>query len=113
VTNGCNRNSAPSRETESLTNIFTGIRIHAIDLASRWIETRGARWRGARQAIVAFEAQCGRGKDFFIWIRRNPLISPDSAKGIQGNPSFFSWIPLDFLGFIWQRNRTGRFASGA
>jgi len=26
------------------------------------------------------------------------LKSPDSAKRIQGNPSFFSWIPLVFLG---------------
>jgi hypothetical protein len=41
-----------------------------------------------------------RGKDFFIWIRRNPLKSPDSAKGIQGNPSFFPWFYLDFLAFI-------------
>jgi hypothetical protein len=41
------------------------------------------------------------GKNFFIWNRRNPLKSPDSAKGIQGNPSFFVWIPLDFLGFSW------------
>ena len=26
-------------------------------------------------------------EEFFIWIRCNPLKSPDSAKGIQGNPS--------------------------
>ena len=39
--------------------------------------------------------------EFFIWIRRNPLKSPESAKGIQGNPSFFSWNCLDLLGFIW------------
>jgi hypothetical protein len=38
-------------------------------------------------------------KDFFIWIRCNPLKSPDSTKGIQGNASFFPWISLDFLGF--------------
>jgi hypothetical protein len=75
--------------------------------------TRGALARARDRRFVAFEAQCDRGKDFFIWIRRNPLIRPDSAKGIQGNPSFFSWIYLDLLGFIWRRNRTGRFASGA
>jgi hypothetical protein len=40
-------------------------------------------------------------KIFFIWIRRNPLKSPESAKGIQGNPSFFAWNYLGFLGFIW------------
>src|SRR5580704_19795129 len=33
----------------------------------------------------------GAGKDFFIWIRCNPLKSPDSAKEIQAF----------FLGFIW------------
>ena len=34
-------------------------------------------------------------KNFFIWIRRNPLKSPDSTKEIQGNPSYFPWIYLD------------------
>ena len=27
-----------------------------------------------------------RAANFFIWIRHNPLKSPNSAKGIQGNP---------------------------
>jgi hypothetical protein len=39
-----------------------------------------------------------REKRFFIWIRRNPLISPDSAKEIQGNASFFAWFSLVLLG---------------
>jgi hypothetical protein len=52
------------------------------------------------QKTVAFEAQCDRGKDFFTWIRRNPLITLDSAKGIQGNASFFAWIYLLLLAFI-------------
>src|ERR1700733_15050208 len=39
--------------------------------------------------------------DFFIWICRNPLKSRESAKGIQGNPSSFPWIPLVLLGFPW------------
>jgi hypothetical protein len=81
-------------------------------LSDRWIEP-AERWRRSEHGAVTFEAQCDRGEDFFIWIRRNPLISPDSAKGIQGNPSFFSWIPLDFLGFIWRRNWTDGFASDA
>ena len=46
--------------------------------------------------------QCDPEEDFFIWIRRNPLKSPVSAKGIQGNPSFFPWICLDFLAAIEQ-----------
>jgi hypothetical protein len=29
----------------------------------------------------------GPGGIFFIWIRYNPLKSPNSAKEIQGNPS--------------------------
>jgi hypothetical protein len=35
--------------------------------------------------------------DFFIFFGCNPLKSPDSAKGIQGNASLFAWISLDFL----------------
>jgi len=34
--------------------------------------------KGAGNAVVTFEAQCDTGKDFFIWIRCNPLKSPDS-----------------------------------
>src|SRR5258707_4397534 len=41
----------------------------------------------------------GSAGKFFIWIRRNPLKSPDSAKGIQGNASLFPWIPLVLLAF--------------
>jgi hypothetical protein len=37
-----------------------------------------------------------RGKDSLIWIRRNPLKSLDSAKGIHGNPSFFPWSQDDY-----------------
>jgi hypothetical protein len=39
-----------------------------------------------------------RRANFFIWIRCNPLKSPDSTKGIQGNPRSFAWFSLDFLG---------------
>jgi hypothetical protein len=46
------------------------------------------------------EARVKTGRDFFIWIRRNPLKSPDSAKGIQGNASYFPWFSLDSFGFI-------------
>jgi hypothetical protein len=55
------------------------------------------------------EAQRGgnrQGKNFFIWIRCNPLKSPESAKEIQGNASFFAWFYLDLLGFIWTARRT-------
>jgi hypothetical protein len=43
------------------------------------------------------ERENGR-ENFFIWNRRNPLKSPNSAKGIQGNPSFFC---LDFRRLSW------------
>src|ERR1700757_1521527 len=33
----------------------------------------------------------------FLFFARNPLKSPDSAKGIQRNPSFFPWFYLDSL----------------
>jgi hypothetical protein len=39
-------------------------------------------------------------QDFFIWIRRNHLKSPNSTKGIQGNASLFIWISLFLLAFI-------------
>src|SRR3984957_2720633 len=38
-----------------------------------------------------------RAANFFIWIRHNPLKSPDSTKGIQGNPRNFPWFSLHFL----------------
>jgi hypothetical protein len=50
------------------------------------------------------EAQPGENREpkkFFIWIRSNPLKSPESAKEIQGNASFFAcliWICLDLFG---------------
>jgi hypothetical protein len=44
-------------------------------------------------------------KKIFIWIRCNPLKSPDSAKGIQGNPSFFAWFYLVLLGLSWHARR--------
>jgi hypothetical protein len=47
-----------------------------------------------------------REKNYFIFFARNPLKNPDSAKGIQGNPSLFPWIYLDLLGFIWPRGRS-------
>jgi hypothetical protein len=34
--------------------------------------------------------------DFFIWIRRNPLKSPNSAKEMQGNARIFPWFFLAF-----------------
>ena len=39
------------------------------------------------------------GGAFFVWIAGNPLKSPESDKGIQENPSPFSWSGLVWLGF--------------
>jgi len=71
----------------------------------------GRRWRSGsgeterQNAFEMFRSQSGRRVEaegnFFIWIRCNPLKSPDSAKENQGNASFFSWIYLVLLGFIW------------
>jgi hypothetical protein len=36
-------------------------------------------------------------EQFFIWIRCNPLKSPDSAKEIQGNASNFPWFYLNLF----------------
>jgi hypothetical protein len=37
------------------------------------------------------------GERFFYFFAHNPLKSPNSAKGIQGNASFFPWFYLDLL----------------
>jgi hypothetical protein len=51
------------------------------------------------RAQTAHSAQGTKeGKDFFVWIRRNPLKRPDSAKGIQEIQSLFPWISLDLFG---------------
>jgi hypothetical protein len=53
-----------------------------------------------RSVDETFKTQCDTEEVFFVWIRCNPLKSPVSAKGIQGNPSFFPWICLDFLALL-------------
>jgi hypothetical protein len=74
--------------------------IHAIkfEFARLGVVELGPPGKKDEARFVTFWAQCDAGKDFFIWIRRNPLKSPDSAKGIQGNPSFFAWFYLVLLG---------------
>src|SRR3984885_12932555 len=52
---------------------------------------------GNHAALGPFFGEGARRKDFFIWIRSNPLKSPDSAKRIQGNPSNSIWISLDLF----------------
>jgi hypothetical protein len=41
--------------------------------------------------------------NFFLWVARNPLKSPESGEGIQINPreiqARFSWFFLVWLGF--------------
>ena len=41
---------------------------------------------------MTFKAQCDTEKEFSIWIRCNPLKSPDSAKEKQGNAGFGAFI---------------------
>jgi hypothetical protein len=43
-------------------------------------------------------------KKFFIWIRCNPLKSPNSTKGIQGNASDFPCICLVLAWRIWSKS---------
>ena len=47
--------------------------------------------------LGAASDRLARQTKFFIWIRCNPLKSPESAKGIQGNTSNFIWICLLFV----------------
>jgi hypothetical protein len=55
---------------------------------------RGGKQRAPETFGAQPERRVGIGKDFFIWIRCNPLKSPDSDEGIQGNPSIFPWFSL-------------------
>jgi hypothetical protein len=74
--------------------------INAIDFSSpdwAW-RSFGPPRRNTKRVLWHFGHGVTGEKIFFIWIRRNPLKSPDSAKGIQGNPSFFAWFYLVLLG---------------
>jgi hypothetical protein len=66
----------------------------------RWRVRRQGEWSG-RTRLRASGPQpgtrVGDRRDFFIWIRRNALKSPISAKGMQGNASDFPWISLDLF----------------
>jgi hypothetical protein len=90
-------------KTEILCYTFPLRQIKPAPLAGRWRET------GLKETpFEVFGAESEGGKDFFIWIRCNPLKSPDSAKEIQRNPSFFPWFYLVFLGFVWPQKPNGR-----
>jgi hypothetical protein len=65
----------------------------AADGEREWGETATAAFHIQPEARVTPRA------DFFVWIRRNPLKGPESAKGIQRNARTFPWIYLDFLAF--------------
>src|SRR5580704_2278457 len=61
--------------------------------------------RGIRPHLKAGPRRgLSKRREIFPWIRRNPLKSPNSAKGIQGNASFFAWFYLVLLGLIWRRS---------
>jgi hypothetical protein len=83
---------APRLAVKFLVQLLSGIQ-HLCYVYSHTPERSGAPRRHIRR-----KAQ--RGKRFFVWIRPNPLKRPDSAKGIQGNPSLFPWISLDLFAFI-------------
>jgi hypothetical protein len=53
-----------------------------------------SRWRRDEIPFETIRSKPETGKDFFIWIRCNPLKRLNSAKEIQA-------FCLDFLGFIW------------
>jgi hypothetical protein len=58
---------------------------------------RAARRPGLETFCAQPERRVERSEDFFIWILCNPLKSPESAKGMQGNPRTFPFFSLDFL----------------
>jgi hypothetical protein len=46
--------------------------------------------------------RAGPERDFFIWIRRNPLKRPNSTKGIQRKTRVFAWNSLVLFGLSWR-----------
>src|SRR3984885_8228853 len=60
----------------------------------------GEKRRRAGNQVETFGTQPETGTRFFYLDSLNSLKSPESAKGIQGNPRTFPWICLVFLGFI-------------
>jgi hypothetical protein len=76
------------------------VKIGAWDKRGRRVNARRFEQVGA----LLFTTRAGLGErgGFFIWIRRNSLKSPDSAKEKQGNASLVAWIPLVFLAFSWR-----------
>jgi hypothetical protein len=52
------------------------------------------------QTFGAYRSRGRREKEKIVWIRRNSLKSPESAKGIQGNSSDFIWYDLVLFGQI-------------
>jgi hypothetical protein len=94
-------------EDKGVSKAFSKTRICVTYLRA---EQLGRRWRVRQREEMerrnAFElttrnAIWGR-REFLIWIRCNPLKSPDSAKEKQGNPSLFPWFYLVLLRFIWK-----------
>jgi hypothetical protein len=55
-------------------------------------------WDAPKQVRIQLQARTKAEGIFLIWIHRNPLKSPESAKGIQGNARKFPWFSLVFLG---------------
>jgi hypothetical protein len=56
-------------------------------------------------AMAAWSGGCGAGcegvDNFFLWIARNPLKSPESDEGIQINPRESKPVSLVLLGLAW------------
>jgi hypothetical protein len=74
-------------------------------------------WRARVPHVSARHNQSGAARgagveNFFLWIGRNPLKSPESDEGIQENPKEskpfflgFPWFFLVRLGLAWSIRR--------
>jgi hypothetical protein len=58
----------------------------------------GLRPAEEQKTLERFGEEAEIGEEFFIWIRCNPLKSPDSAKEIQAFLLGFIWFCLDLFG---------------
>jgi hypothetical protein len=77
-------------QTEPQGRLTAGPNLSRIGRSPRYARSR---WKGRARVYNLAQPEAAVGS-FFIWIRHNPLKSPESAKGIQGNASHFPWIYL-------------------
>jgi hypothetical protein len=88
--------------TKQRDNLLRKIRISAIRSPVGRTKEGAPRddWKKERAHASDIERWAEAAKDFSIFIRRNPLKSPDSEKFMKANESYFAFISFHGLSFV-------------